>query len=156
MKLHQKILNRIKRYLGLPYIGYKATYNMVANHNYFLYEVGKTYTHDGQIALCEEGFHYCEKPEQVLNYYNPRPDFVLLEVLILSKNRIHSGDETYPKSVTDKIKILRVIPWEEHKLITVTEQDIFKVYRINQKIKNWKDYGVISSGYNIDTGDKIW
>lgn len=34
----------------------------------FQYEIGKTYETD-EAKLCEKGFHFCEAPFDVLNYY---------------------------------------------------------------------------------------
>ena len=37
----------------------------------FQYEVGKDYTQGGVIHCCESGFHFCEDPLKVFEYYKP-------------------------------------------------------------------------------------
>ena len=49
-------------------IGYKATDKNMCCRG-FGYKLGKTYKED-IATLCQRGFHFCENPMDVLNYYN--------------------------------------------------------------------------------------
>jgi YD repeat-containing protein len=108
--------------------GYKATYNMKCLT--LTYEVGKTYEINS-VEICRRGFHFCEKMEDVLGYYAYGDDFVLLEVEAL-------GDiETkYDKSVTNKMKVLRVVPREEYTFNAVEE---WKEYDANGNLIHYKN-----------------
>ena len=75
----------------------------------FQYEIGKEYTHEGDIELCKKGFHFCKKIVDVLKYYKITDDnFRLCEVEATGK--VIEGDD---KCVTDKIKIIREIIKDE-------------------------------------------
>lgn len=40
----------------------------------FQYAIGQTYTHEGEVELCDSGFHCCPNPLDVLQYYPPISD----------------------------------------------------------------------------------
>ena len=86
--------------------GYKATKNMKCLN--LTYEIDKTYSINN-LKICSTGFHFCQSMGDVLEYYNYDDNFVLLEVEALGKT-ITQDDKT----VTDCIKIIRVIPKEEY------------------------------------------
>ncbi len=65
----------------------------------FQFEVGKEYTHDGEIEVCQSGFHFCENPLDVLSYY-PLNSSIFAEVEAIGTVK-SDGD----KSVTSHLRI---------------------------------------------------
>ena len=97
--------------------GYKATYGMKCES--LTYEVGKTYQ-SSLLEMCKHGFHYCENIEDTEQYYDFNNETLkIIEIEILGE--VVTGCN---KSVSDKIKVLRVVPAAEYQhLLTQKEYD---------------------------------
>ena len=67
----------------------------------FQFEEGKEYVYDGEVKVCESGFHACERPLDCFDYYYPA-ESVYHEVE-LSDDISKSSDDT--KVAAKKIKI---------------------------------------------------
>ena len=78
----------------------------------FQYEVGKIFEEDVEPSCCDRGFHFCENAADCFNYYSFNPDNKVAEVIACGD--IVRGDD---KCCTNKIKIVREIPWQE--LLTI-------------------------------------
>ena len=74
----------------------------------FQYVVGGTYEEDVKPMVCDRGFHFCEKAADCFNYYQFNPENKVAEVLALGE-----VDTDGTKSCTNKIQIVREIPWAE-------------------------------------------
>src|SRR5574343_2031768 len=111
--------------------GYKASIKCKCRD--ITYEVGKTYTFNGELKACATGFHYCKKIDDVLSYYEyARDTTVIFEIEDLGES-IDKGDKT----VTNKMKIVRIIDPSEY-------NTLFSRYRFdsnNNKIKYENSYG---------------
>ncbi len=69
--------------------------------NGFQYEENKEFKFDGEPKICKQGFHFCEDPLDVLNYYD-LTDSEFAEVEATGKIKKNDDDS---KRVTNKIKI---------------------------------------------------
>ncbi len=88
--------------------GYKAFLpNMTTQHgDDTVYEVGKTYTVEGEIKICENGYHFCKKCVDVYDYYS-KPCRIC-EVSVTGAVQTQGN-----KSVGRKLKILRELTADE-------------------------------------------
>ena len=88
--------------------GYKAFLpNMMTQHgDDTVYEVGKTYTVEGEIKICENGYHFCKKCVDVYDYYNK--SCRICEVNVTGAVQTQGN-----KSVGRRLKILRELTADE-------------------------------------------
>ena len=103
----------------------------------FQYEVGKTFVEDVTPALCERGFHFCKKAVNCFNYYAFDPNNKVAEVIALGEV-VAKGD----KLCTNKIQIVREIPWTE----------VLEIVNLGKKCAGYRNTGGNNSG-NWNTGD---
>ena len=80
----------------------------------FKFEEGKTYELEGSPVLCEHGFHFCKDLVLTLSYYPVQEDInenVYAEIEVLGE--VEFEKPTEHKGVTNKMKVLRIIPVDE-------------------------------------------
>ena len=70
----------------------------------YQYEEGKEYVHEGEVKACEGGFHACENPFDVFDFYAPNEFHRFCEVEGSGKE-----DKQDKKSSFEKIKIVAEI-----------------------------------------------
>jgi len=80
--------------------GYKAMYNGECRQ--FKFEVGQTYSIQGKLKMCQNGFHFCRLAHDVLYHYSMCDMFELYEVES-NGQVLHEID----KSCSSQIKILK-------------------------------------------------
>lgn len=86
----------------------------------FQYEVGKTYEMSDSPICCTRGFHFCTKAADCFNYYSFNPENKVAEVVALGEVDSENDDT---KCCTNKIQIVREIPWDEVLRIVNTGKD---------------------------------
>ena len=99
--------NSVKGYKGFKLVGDKLVCS--GDGYYMVYEVGKTYIHDGDISICKSGFHFCEQLKDVHEYYSLSEEFHVFAEIEASGIVIRGED----KSVCSELKIIRLLSEEE-------------------------------------------
>lgn len=111
----------------------------------FQYKVGKTYEHKGEVKVCESGFHACEYPLNVFDYYEPaKSKFALVEM---------SGEIAKEENSDTKIAAAKIHIKAELKIPDLVNS---AVEWINSKI-DWDNKTETSTGDRsaaTNTGDR--
>ena len=122
--------------MNKPVKGYKV-FNSDWTCRGFKYAVGETFEEEVKPSVCHRGFHFCEKAADCFNYYHFDPANKVAEVLALG-DVVTKGD----KSCTNKIQIVREIPWTE----------LLKIVNTGKSCSGYRNSGNFNSG-NHNSGD---
>ena len=118
----------------------------------FQYKLGESYTIEGNLEMCSNGFHACEKLLDCFNYYSFSPRNKI--ALVILSGEIQKKED---KLCAETIQIKKMISWEEA-LKMCNSGDCNSGYR-NSGNYNSGDYnsGNRNSGYhnsgNYNSGD---
>ncbi len=92
--------------------GYKAFNRNLQCHG-FQYEIGKTFEYDGEIKICEKGFHFCDELFYCFKYYPADLTKTrIAEIEAIGSVAVDFSQDKH-KFCTDKIKIIRELTFEE-------------------------------------------
>ena len=122
--------------MNKPVKGYKV-FNPDWTCRGFKYAVGETFEEEVELSVCHRGFHFCKKAADCFNYYAFNPDNKVAEVLALG-DVVTEGD----KSCTNKIQIVREIPWAE----------LLEIVNTGKGCSGYRNSGNLNSG-NFNSGN---
>ena len=124
----------------------------------FQYEVGKEYEMSGEVVCCERGFHACESPLEVLNYYFLLDDCRMARFCEVEQSgKKHTENNGSTKVASSKIKIkaelkftelLKLgIEWLKEKTspVNVTDEGLNDKGEGEKKIGSSGDYARVGS-----------
>ena len=144
---------------------YKATYNCTCKN--ITFELGKTYTYDKELIMCQQGFHFCKNPLNTINYYPPNKNFILMEIEVLGDIidgiDIEYVEDKLDKSVTNKFKVTKILSNKESLdligyQLTYDQNNNLINYKNNESYECWKEYDKNNNliHHKDNTGLEYW
>ncbi len=134
--------------MGKGIKGYKV-FNSDWTCRGFQYEVGKIFEEDVIPSCCDQGFHFCLKASDCFNYYKFCSDNKVAEVVALG-DVDYADDNT--KCCTNRIRIVREIPWDEVLRIVNTGKDCTGLCNTGNRNTGNRNTGDCNTG-DCNTGD---
>ena len=116
-------------------------------HNPKQYTYPGKFEEEGEIYACGHGMHFCENAADCFNYYSFNPDNKVAEVIAYG-DIVREGD----KCCTNKIKIVREIPWSELLTIVNTGKGCTGLCNTGNRNTGNRNTGDWNTG-NRNTGD---
>ena len=105
----------------------------------FQFKVGESYHQDGDISLCNKGFHFHENRFDIFKFYDKKSFVVEVE----ASGEIVTGDD---KSVCSDIKIIRILEDDEVKELCNLVSNI-GLHNSGYKNSGYKNSGYMNSGH---------
>ena len=116
----------------------------------FEYKIGNVYVEDNTISICNNGFHFCEKLIDTLNYYSRNDDVLYLKVI--GCGQIQNEDNKHCVSVLKIVEIFN----HSHDDFNTGDWNTGNSNTGNSNTGNWNT-GNRNTGYrntgNRNTGD---
>lgn len=114
------------------------------------YEVGKTYRHDGELELCVSGFHFCQNPLAMFEYYPPADSrYALVE----ATGKVVKDEN---KSCTDELKIVCELTLAELIAAVPDEKKSTNKDYYSASVNTGYRSALVNTGYrsaSVNTGD---
>ena len=145
--------------------GYKGTDKDMKCHNDFQFTLGKEYTKDGEIIMCENGFHFSPTLKETFQFYTPINGNRFFKVkALINKNQMVKKEKsfvTYPwscssttieseyKMVPMKLTDDKLVAKSIIFLVEISTKEMFNVYfsgrregESDEYKENWRKYGI--------------
>ena len=125
-------------------IGYKAlNADMTSEYGNMTYELGKWYQIEGELKMCENGFHFCNTLEETLRFYPLKGSrFFKVE----ADGEIITSSE---KNVAEKIKLVEEVQITDEILNTLVNSKWYVRSTVACQGRN-KDLDILVKDENID------
>lgn len=126
---------------------FRSDWTCSPNGNTKQYTCPGKFEEEGEIDVCNHGMHFCQTAADCFNYYSFNSENKVAEVIAYGE--VRTDDD---KSCTDKLEIVREIPWDEVLRIVNTGKNCTGRCNTGDYNTGYYNTGDYNTGY-YNTGD---